>query len=405
MKKRWLAPVPAAALLAVGAEVLPRELGARERFTYVEPLFGPVKTLSVHLARVDRQTGEVACNGYDAARPSTPFAWDWGDGTRTTGFFPQSHSYRDTGRSYRIRVTARYADGRASTVETLARFAPPASLRAPRVKLAEGVRVTVPREMPALRAARAPYGVPGQLTPFEDRFFPRRSRSDVERILTLAASVQVEMANGDVCRTNGRFEQVALRHPGFPGMHALWYTEPGSFGVGDDGFGDAISWSSLFHEMGHNVTLNTPARFHWGLRQDGPANAIYSETMAQIFAHATAYELLNRRDDFGLPDDLAAEIGESALQSMAGVRRAHEQYRREGCRFHSWNAGSTQGDETLPTFMTVAHTFFVHAERDGQGYRKPVQRLMAFLQRFNPEWGGASAHARTAPRPRPSARR
>ena len=41
------------------------------------------------------------------------------------------------------------------------------------------------------------------------------------------------------------------------------------------------------HEMGHNATLNSPADYYFGGKTDGPANAILSETIAQIFQHAT----------------------------------------------------------------------------------------------------------------------
>ncbi|MBC8424286.1 hypothetical protein H8E07_09205 [bacterium] len=43
--------------------------------------------------------------------------------------------------------------------------------------------------------------------------------------------------------------------------------------------------------MGHNATLNFPAVHDYGGKIDGYVNAIYSETMAQIFQYATAYEL------------------------------------------------------------------------------------------------------------------
>ena len=37
---------------------------------------------------------------------------------------------------------------------------------------------------------------------------------------------------------------------------------------------------------------------------DGNANAIYSESMAQIFQHATGYEIVNNYDYYGLSEDL-----------------------------------------------------------------------------------------------------
>ena len=159
-----------------------------------------------------------------------------------------------------------------------------------------------------------------------------------------------------------------------------------AFGVGDIAMKGDIGWAGLFHEMGHNVTLNSPAQFHWGFKQDGPANAIYSETMAVVFSLATAHELLSSPGQYGLSDDLACDIEQGALASMSGVRRTFEEYRSNGCRFCSWNDPKTPQDDTFSTFITVAFKFFEHAEKAGRGYREPTQRLMAFLQRFNPEW-------------------
>lgn len=71
---------------------------------------------------------------------------------------------------------------------------------------------------------------------------------------------------------------------------------------------------------------------------------------------------------------------------MGIVRRSYENYRGNGSHFCSWNSPETERDDTFDTFMTVAFKFFEHAEKDGAGYREPVKRLMAFLQRFNPDW-------------------
>jgi len=80
-----------------------------------------------------------------------------------------------------------------------------------------------------------------------------------------------------------------------------------------------------------NVTLNSPAEFHWGFKQDGPANCIYSETMAQILQHATAYELVNNPQQYGIGEDLAFDVAQSAKASMCIVRRSYENYRTSGC--------------------------------------------------------------------------
>ena len=365
-------------------------------FDYSKCLFGRPKTLHVSVARIDRKRGIIECNGVDTARPRQPFTWHWGDGERSRGFFPQTHSYGNRRRNYVIKVMSHYPDGKSDTAEVRVRFGPQ-SLPLKRPGLPGLVRVVIPSEKPRLRPVRAPYRVSRNLTVFDDTFFQACTRETVEYVLTMAAAIQVDLANNDVCRKDGRFEQVLLRDPKFGGMYSVWYTDPMCFGVGDYGFKGDIQWSSFFHEMGHNVTLNSPAEFHWGFKQDGPANTMYSETMAQIFQHATAYEMVNDRKRYGISDDLAFGIAQSARASMYIVRRSYENYRKKGCRFCSWNNAKTRHDDTFNTFMTIAYKFFEHAEKDRRGYQQPVKRLMAFMQRFNPKWERSFSARRNTP--------
>lgn len=371
---------------------------ARDRagLDYSQCLFGRSKTLQVRVARIDRERGIIECTGVDTARPRKPFTWDWADGQRSTGFFPQTHSYKNRRRSYVVKVMSHYPSGKSDTAEVLVCFGP-RSAPLKRARLPGHVSVVVPSKKPRLRPVRAPYRVSRTLTVFDDSFFQAYTRETVEYVLTVAAAVQLDLANNDVCRKDGRFDQVLLRDPKFKGMYSLWYTDPVCFGVGDYGFKGDIEWSSFFHEMGHNVTLNSPAKFHWGLKQDGPANTIYSETMAQIFQHATAYELVNNRQKYGISDDLAFEIARNARASMYVVRRSYENYRKMGSRFCSWNDGRTRHDDTFNTFMTIAYKFFEHAEKDRRGYQQPVKRLMAFMQRFNPKWQRSFSARRNSP--------
>jgi len=372
-------------LLAVFVAALCAASSCRGAFDYSECLVGPTQTLTVSVAKIDRESGTVECTGCDTAQPHEPFTWEWGDKEQSTGFLPQTHRYKDSRRNYIVKVTAHYPDGTSKTAEVLVRFGP-LSLTLTRMRLSDDNRVAIPSEVPHLRASRAPYDVPPDLTVFDDSFFEACTRETVEYVLTVAAAIQLDLANDNVCKTDGRFEQVLLRDPKCRGMHSVWYTDPVCLVSGDNGFKGDIEWSSFFHEMGHNVTLNSPAEFHWGFKQDGPANTIYSEVLAQVFQHATAYELVNNRDKYGISRDLAFDIARSARASMSVVRRSYEDYRKDGSRFCSWNAGDTEHDETFNTFMTVAYKFFEHAEKDRRGYRQPVKRLMAFLQRFNPEW-------------------
>jgi hypothetical protein len=115
------------------------------------------------------------------------------------------------------------------------------------------------------------------------------SRATVEYVLSVAAWIQCEFTNGDVYAPDGNFQQVVLRDADFGGMYSIWFTPPPGFAAGDYAFQGSPEDSSLFHEMGHNFTLNSPVEFCYGGKIDGWANAIFSETMAQIFAHATAF--------------------------------------------------------------------------------------------------------------------
>ena len=167
---------------------------------------------------------------------------------------------------------------------------------------------------------------------------------------------------------------------------------PVSFGVGDPFMLGNIDFSSLFHEMGHNFTLNTPANFYYGDVIGGNANAIYSESMAQIFQHATGYEIVNNYDYYGFSEDLMLEIKQQVIRTIKFVRDEYEQYILNGNPFASWNDPSTPEDETMTTFMTIAYKFCEHAENSGEGYLLPLQRMMTLLQGLCQEWADSYDH-------------
>jgi serine/threonine protein kinase len=75
-------------------------------------------TLRLFAPHVDPGTGVVTLNGVDSAHPTAPFLFEWGDGTSTSGFFPQSKTYQSGNRTYTIRVTAEHADGSHQAVVT-----------------------------------------------------------------------------------------------------------------------------------------------------------------------------------------------------------------------------------------------------------------------------------------------
>jgi len=351
-----------------------------DHFDFKRYLFGELPTLSLYIQDINYNTGEVNITGGDTRCPNIPFTWDWEDGTIADGWFPLGHTYSDVTKNYIVKVTAHYFDGGTDSTEIIVRFIPP--IITP-ISLSPDIAVSIPDFNVTLISRIPGYGIPSSLTYFDDSFFYIIPRSTTEYILTVAASIQKDFVNGDVYLINGGFKQVLLRYPSFGGMCSIWYTSPVSFGVSDYGFQGTIQWSSFFHEMGHNFTLNTPANYYFGGKIDGNANAIYSETMAQIFQHATANEIINNADTYGLSEDIIANIKQSAISSIKIVRNSYEDYLSSGMNFSSWNNPDTPEDETFNTFMTIAYKFFENAENTGLEYKIPVKRMMEFLQGFS----------------------
>ena len=349
------------------------QCAAGDGFGYADALSATGSTLSVWLQ--NSAGSSVTVNGVDNSNPILPFTFNWGDGNETTGWFPQEHSYSDTGKNYIVTVTAHYSGQATSDALLLVRFEP-VSIR--KVVEAPALAVTFPNENVILGTRL--YSPP-LLSHFDDSFFSQVSREVVEYVLTVAATLQYEYVNHDLFLIDGGFRQVVLLDTNITGgMYSLWYTNPVAFGAGTTAFSGTPAYSSFFHEMGHNVTLNSPADLYYGGRIDGQANAIYSETMAQIVAHVTAYDIVNQGVAMGLSCDLIFDIRENALQTARFVRQQFDSYIAAGMPFASWNIPSTPTDETFRTFMTLAYVFLNHAQNDGNGFSAPLKRMMLFLQ-------------------------
>jgi T5SS/PEP-CTERM-associated repeat protein len=72
----------------------------------------PSGQISLWVVSANAATGLVQINGVDPRRPTkTPFDWNWGDGITTSGWFPQSHVYRDTSKSYSVTLVSHEDDG------------------------------------------------------------------------------------------------------------------------------------------------------------------------------------------------------------------------------------------------------------------------------------------------------
>ncbi|MBN1392639.1 MAG: LamG domain-containing protein [Sedimentisphaerales bacterium] len=352
-----------------------------EAFDFKKQLFDPPTTLSTYLQSVDQNTGEITIYAWDTQGLAAPFTWDWGDGCEPeSGWSPRQHTYVNLTENYIITVTAHYTGGGTDTAEVVIHFAAP---QISPINLPTSIEVTIPDSNVTLTSRMGGYYPPSTLTHFDDSFFVIVPRATVEYVLTAAAYIENDLVNSDVADVGGGFQQVVLRDPCAGGMYSLWYTSPVSFGAGDYAFGGTIEYSSFMHEMGHNFTLNSPANYYYGGKIDGNANAIYSESMAQIFQHAAAYEIIENGEYYGLSEDLICDIKNSAISSMQLVRSSYEEYVAGGAHFYSWNNPSTPGDETFGTFMTIAYKFFEQAENSGKGYRMPLKRMMKLLQMFD----------------------
>jgi hypothetical protein len=78
-------------------------------------------TLRLFAPQIDPPARRVVLNGVDTARPSTPFHFDWGDGSESVGFFPQTKIYNQPG-TYAVKVVASYPDGSQGNAETTVRI-------------------------------------------------------------------------------------------------------------------------------------------------------------------------------------------------------------------------------------------------------------------------------------------
>ncbi len=349
--------------------------------TYADLLHGVPGTLAAAVVERGPEPGAITINGGDSRGPSVPFTFEWGDGAADAQFFPARHVYADPGRNYLATVTAHYDDQSIGIVQVPVRFVAPA-LGAHAIP-AE-VAVSLPPVLPA-GFLNTVSGDPWNdlLSPVGERaFVAQLPRAAYERVLGAFAVVQRDLVGHDLHRHDGTFRQLVFESPPEqPYAYSVWFAYPVLFVAHEAYFGAAPDWASFAHELGHNATLNSPASFRLGGRIDGPANAIVSETLAQIFAHVTCHEVVNRAATYGIPDDLAAEIAARARGSFAYLAGWGGP-----APFCSWNDPDTEEDETMPTFMVLARQFFVHCAPDGSDYRAATQRLMSRLRLWCPEW-------------------
>ena len=359
--------------LVLGARV---RAGDTKSFSFFENRGRPEVSLTVQTPVVRGAT--VTLDGGDARRPSTPFTFDWGDGSRSEAFFPAAHTYADTGRNYTVTATAHYPAGE-SRVSVTASFVRPAYAFERDAAIPR--RVKVASAPVRLESTMPGYEPPVGLLGFADADLSL-PRELIEYVLDIGHSLQMDFCNRDV-DARGGLGQVVLSQPGFGGACSLWFTKPVCTAANPSYLSDPSGISSLFHEMGHNITLNSPARYRFGGKTDGPMSTIVSETLAQIMQHATAHVLLNQPGQYGLPTNITEAIGRSAQEAFGVTSRAYHEYVEKSCPYATIQSGVPgEPDRTFGTFMSVAYEF-VRLADERHDFRKPLQRTMALLQTFN----------------------
>lgn len=351
-------------------------------FNYKKIILGTTaSTLNVSIQSKNNTNGQVSINGGDSQAPTTPFTWIWGDNTASSSFFPGTHTYSDVSKNYIVKVIANYSSTNKDTVSLLVDFVTPSVTP---IALDTKTKVIIPSTTFSFAGTRL-YAAP-TLASFPDNIFTTYPRSTVEYILSVASSIGYDLVNSNIYLYNGKFEQYLLRNASFGGAYSIWYTNPVGFGSGDAFLNGDVDFSSLTHEMGHNYTLNSPANFYYGGNTDGNGAAIYSEAMAQMFAHTAGYEMINNAQSYGISDDMRFKLITKFNASAKLLRLYYNNYVSSGKHFYSWNDPATAPDETFTTFMTIAYKFMEHAESGNEGYKVPFKRMMTMLQKFNAQY-------------------
>jgi Abnormal spindle-like microcephaly-assoc'd, ASPM-SPD-2-Hydin len=389
MKSGTLMSIIAMTILA--APAAPSRLAAQNQDSagsaascYSSLLSGPAPTLNAYVQSIN-SNGTVIVNGGDTLQPTAAFQFSWGDGSSTSGFFPQQHVYANASQNYVVTVTATENSGATQ------QFSFPVFFTAPPItqQSLPGVSFQIPSQQPTLQTHWPAYAPPTDVTVFSSSSFPIYSSSDVAYILASASSIDYSFANNNSFLLNGVFSIDMLENTGTnpPGGLSFWYTTPMSVGyaptilVGTNF--QPIQWNILFNEIGKDTTLNTPVSLTYGGNTDGDASEIYSETMGDIFSYAAGCQLISNAASYSIGSDVALDIRNSMLSGAAALQGTFNQYVANGAPFSSWNPNNGGPDPTIGTFSTLAWKFIEYAEMQGQGYQIPASRLMKLLQLFN----------------------
>lgn len=363
-------------------------LAQTETFNYKKYTTGLASSFGVKVQTINRTTGEVIVSGAvdDNRRPFTlPIIFIWGDNTpNTVGYFPQTHRYSAFGQNYTIRAVADFPNNQKDTAAIFVDFT---KSKLTPISIDPKFKVTIPNQVVSLPIRNSSNVFTRSY--FNDSYFKGPfTRAEVEHILSAGNAIEFDLANGNVYQFNGKFEQYMLRDSSFGGGYAISYTTPVSLVLNDryiDESQEPIGFTSIMHEMGHNMTLTMPANFLIGENIGGPGASIYAETMAQIFQHAVGYEMVNNPDKYGLDAVATNILRTDFMSSFRQLRFFYQQYVDKGMNYIAWNDGQNYEIITY-TFGALAYKFCEYAENQGLGYRIPTKRLTQFLQRYDAEW-------------------
>lgn len=345
---------------------------------YSSLLSGAGQTLSAYIESTNAN-GTVEVNGVDTQKPTTPFEFAWGDGSTTSGFFPQQHVYTNPSENYLITITATENNGSTQTFPLPVFFLAPSATK----KSFPNISFQIPSTPVQFQSHWPGSTPPTDVTEFGNSSFPSYSRSTMTDILNGLSSIDYTFANKNSFLLNGKFSIDMLEGTDFGSGSSYWYTTPMSVGYGAPVLGPPIQWYILFNEIGKDTTLNTPTSLTYGGNTNGDASEIYSETMGDIFSYASGCQLVSNPSTYGLSSLVVTDIQNSLLIGATNLQQTYNSYVADGAPFSSWNPNNGELDPTLGTISTLAWKFIEHAEQQGQGYQVPTQRMMKLLQLFD----------------------
>jgi hypothetical protein len=358
---------------------------------YSSLVFPSTQTLNAFIESIN-SNGTVMVNGGDTQQPTTPFQFAWGDGSTTSGFFPQTHIYTNVLINYVISITATENSGATQQFSLAVLFTAPVITP----QSLPGVSFQIPSTSVTFQSHWPGYTPPTDVTYFSNSSFPVYSSSDMAYILAAISSIDYNFANNNSFLLNGVFSIDMLEVTDFDGGASYWFTTPMSVGFSSDVVAPPM-WYILFNEIGKDTTLDTPVSFTYGGNTDGNASEIYSETMGDIFSYASGCQLISNAASYGLGPDVAFDVQNSMLAGAANLQGQYNSYVAAGAPFSSWNPHNGGTDPTLGTVATLAWVFIQQAETQGQGYQIPTTRLMTFLQQFNASLQASYAPASNTP--------